>query len=327
MVHFLIMMIGWLAHSTTCFYFIRTISQSTTRAVLTVIPCILLTHIGCYDLPKFHYLSIMKVSFYWMMSIRLVHLTILAPNKYQTLNLFIFNVLWNLFPIVPSKSVENQWPIIFDVISMAMKMTFNHWLYEWLLICEPNDSYARITMFYFGLLTTSYMTEMQIMLIRLITRDKYTLQSFTNFPLFSRSLFDFWGRRYNRLVGTVLKESIFQPFNAYISSRSILSLLTFIVSGLLHVHLVFIVFNDTSSAYSTFGFFLINGVACCIENYLKIRFPQPFGSLFTHFFLLLTAPMFVSLYTREPEYFPVNIPPLYGNPWIPKFPIPNICPK
>ncbi|CAF1384598.1 unnamed protein product [Rotaria sp. Silwood1] len=43
------------------------------------------------------------------------------------------------------------------------------------------------------------MTEMQIALIRLITQDKYTLQSFANFPLFSRSLRDFWGRRYNRL--------------------------------------------------------------------------------------------------------------------------------
>jgi hypothetical protein len=327
MVHFLLIMIGWLVHSVTCYYLIRTIRHTLIRTILTLAPCILLTHIGCHDLPKIHFLSILTVSLSWMMSIRLIHLTILSPNQFLALHSFVFKILWNLFPIVSSQSVENQWPIIADIISVSVKITVNHWLYEWLLTCEPSDSYARITMFYFALLTTSYMTEMQIALIRLITRDKYTLQSFSNFPLFSRSLRDFWGRRYNRLVGMVLKESIFQPLSLYISSREIIALITFIVSGLLHVHIVLVVFNDTSSALPTFAFFVVNSIACCIEAYMDIQLSQPFGSLVTHFFLLLTAPMCIGLYTREAAYFPVNVPPLYGNQWIPKLPIPSVCPK
>ncbi|CAF1527568.1 unnamed protein product [Rotaria sp. Silwood1] len=168
---------------------------------------------------------------------------------------------------------------------------------------------------------------MQIALIRLITRDKYTLQSFTNFPLFSRSLRDFWGRRYNVQVGTVLKESIFQPLSLYISSRTIIALITFIVSGLFHVHIVLAVFNDTLSALSTFFFFVLNGIVCCIEAYMGIQLPQPFGSLITHVFLLLTASMCIGHCTREATYFSVNVPPLYGNQWIPKLPIPSVCPK
>ncbi|CAF3412175.1 unnamed protein product [Rotaria socialis] len=327
MAYFPLVMAGWLVHSISCFYLIRTIRHALIRTILTLAPCILLTHIGCQDLTKIHFFSILTVSLYWMMSIRLIHLTVLSPNKLMTFHSFVFQILWNIFPIVSSKSIENQWPIIVDFISVIMKVTVNHWLYEWLLSCEPNDSYARITMFYFALLTTSYMTDMQTGFIRLITRDEYTLEPFTNFPLFSRSLHDFWGRRYNRLVGTVLKESIFQPLNLYISSREIMTLITFIVSGLLHVHIVIVVFNDVSSVLSTFAFFIVNGIACGIEAYMKIQLPQPLGSLVTHLFLLLTAPMCIGIYTREAAYFPVNVPPLYDNKWIPKFSIPSVCPK
>ena len=158
--------------------------------------------------------------------------------------------------------------------------------------------------FYFALLTTAYMTEIQIAPIRIITRDKYTLQSFTNFPLYSRSLHEFWGRRYNRLIGTVLKESIFQPLASYTSFPAVMAILTFIVSGLLHVHIVFVVFNDTSAALPTFAFFLLHSNACCIEAHIGIRLPQPFGSLATNIFLLLTASMGIALFTREGAYFP-----------------------
>jgi hypothetical protein len=183
-------------------------------------------------------------------------------------------------------------------------------------------------MFYLALLTTSYMTDMQAALVRIITGDRYTLQSLTYFPFLSRSVREFWGRRYNRLVGTVLKESIFEPLSSYIPSRTIVALITFIVSGLLHVHIVFIVFNDTSSALPTFAFFLLQGIACCIETYTKIQLPQPLGSLVTHTFLLITAPMCIGIYTREGNaYFTTNVPPLYGHQWIPKLPVPSVCPK
>ena len=44
-----------------------------------------------------------------------------------------------------------------------------------------------------------------MILVRIVTRDKYTLESSTNFPIFSLSLREFWGQRYNRIVGTILK--------------------------------------------------------------------------------------------------------------------------
>ncbi|CAF3686853.1 unnamed protein product [Rotaria sordida] len=63
------------------------------------------------------------------------------------------------------------------------------------------------------------------------------------------------------------------------------------------------------------------------EGYMGIQLPQPFGSLITHVFLLLTASMCIGHFTREATYFSVNVPPLYGNQWIPKLPIPSVCPK
>ncbi|CAF5087227.1 unnamed protein product, partial [Rotaria sp. Silwood1] len=49
-----------------------------------------------------------------------------------------------------------------------------------------------------------------------------------------KSLREFWGRRYNRLAGTVFRECVFQPINSCLSSPLIAAISTFVVSGLLH---------------------------------------------------------------------------------------------
>jgi hypothetical protein len=45
--------------------------------VLTLVPYILLTHIGCRDLPLLSMVSVFTISADWMLSMRLVHLTVL----------------------------------------------------------------------------------------------------------------------------------------------------------------------------------------------------------------------------------------------------------
>lgn len=327
MVHLLLITTSWLIQSIICFYYIRTLRHTWIRFIFTLIPCILLTLIGCHNLPKFQFLSIFTLTFYWLATIRLIHLTVLAPQTYATFHSFIFKILWFLFPIVSSDSIENQWTIFADIVSATLKLIVNHWLYAWLLGCTPNISYGRIALSYFALLTTSYIIDMETALMRFITRDKYTLQSYANFPLFSQSLRDFWGRRFNRFVGIIFKESLFHPLHSYMSSREIKALITFIISGLLHVHIVFAVFNDNSSALSTFMFFFINGIACCVEAYIGIQLAQPFASLMTHIFLLLTVPMCIGPFIQDSAFLTASRPLFYGSAWIPKLPVPKICPK
>lgn len=142
------------------------------------------------------------------------------------------------------------------------------------------------------------------------------------------SLREYWGRRHSRIVGTILKESIFQPSYPYVPSRLIVPLITFIVSGLLQVHIVLIVSDNPASALSAFAFFLLQGLACCLETCLTIRLLPVSGWFITHVFLLLTAPLAIGPFTRQgPVFLMVIEPALYDNPWVPKNPTPLSCPQ
>ena len=134
-------------------------------------------------------------------------------------------------------------------------MTFNHSIHGWILACESNDGYVRIPIHYLSILTFFYISYIQIGLVRLITRDRYILQSFTNFPILSKSLREFWSRRYNQLVSSVFRESVFQPIRSYSSSPTIAALTVFILSGLLHVHRVLMVSDNLRYVFPTFAFF------------------------------------------------------------------------
>jgi len=129
-------------------------------------------------------------------------------------------------------------------------------MYRWLLTCKGSDSYARLLMFYIFVLAYTFMSDAQSAIVRIVTRDKYMLKSLTNFPFLSQSLREFWGRRYNQLIGTILRESIFQPVVQHIPSKTAASLIAFLDSGLLHLHLALVTFKDFRPAISNIIFFL-----------------------------------------------------------------------
>jgi hypothetical protein len=168
----------------------------------------------------------------------------------------------------------------------------------------------------------------QMVVIRIVTRDKYTFESFANFPLLSLSLREFWGQRYNRFVNTVLKESVFQPIRMEYSSRTIGGLTTFIISGLIHAHIAYLLLDDLSSVFPAFMFFILHGIACCFEANMKLELPEHVGWLMTHAFLMCTAPLILAPFLKEGSpFFTVNPPPLFDTEWIPKLPVPNFCPQ
>lgn len=179
----------------------------------------------------------------------------------------------------------------------------NRWLHKWLLICEANDSYMRIFIYFVSILSFSYLIDIQTVFMRIITQDKYTFQWLNNFPFSSQSLREFWGRRYNQVIGTILKESIFRPLDLYISSRSIVGLIAFTISGLFHVHIILVVFEDASSVLLTFACFFLNGIACGIEAHLPIKLPPLIGWLMTLSVLFVTAPMCLGPFAKDKAVF------------------------
>ncbi|CAF3324675.1 unnamed protein product [Rotaria socialis] len=325
----ILIFVGWVVQLFLCFYAIRFISNTITRCILTCLPCLLLTYMVTCEVPPLLMTSMLAVTYCWLASIRLIHLTILSPNQCSTLRSFIFKFLWMFFPIVPcAPDYKEQWPIFYDLISGAVKLLVNHWMYRWLLTCPGSDSYARLIMFYIYALAFTFLSDFQSAILRTVTRDKYMLKSITNVPLISRSLREFWGRRYNQLIGTILRESVFQPALQHSSSPSVAALIVFLVSGLLHVHLAFITFGDFRDTMSTMTFFLLHGLACTIAAHTPFRLRAPVSWFLTLFFLVVTAPLQNGSFTKlGPDYYAVNKPPLIDNKWIPILSVPNFCPK
>ena len=319
--------IGWLMHIVSCHFLVRHIRHGGIRASFTIVPCIILTYLGCRNQPPLNMVSVVVISTYWMMSIRMIQMIVFYPDdERRPFHSFFLKLFWSFFPVIPTNAREKQWPVIFDFLCGFAKMILNHWLVRWLSVCEPSENYARSIMTAVMVLTSSYMADITLGFVRLVTRDKYTLLSINNFPLLSKSLREFWGRRYNRLTSTVFNESLFKPIKQRLGSPMVASLVVFIVSGLLHAHIALILFNDTDSIVSTFWFFLLHGFLCCIESYLPVRLPAPVGWFVTHTLLVLTLPFATGPSTKQGPVFFKNSPPAFFDaPWVPRLPVPNTC--
>lgn len=323
----LIILSGWILQSLACFYIIRFVQNISIRCILTLTPCILLTSVLARDLPSMQMTSMLLTTFSWFASIRFFHFAVLSPNQYPTYKSFALKVLWMFFPIVPCSSFQ-QLPIVCELFIAAAKLLMNHWLYQWLLKCPGNDSYVRLSMYFIFALSYTFLSDVQSVFVRLITGNKYMLLPSLNFPLLSLSLRDFWGKRYNQLVSTVFRESIFHPVRQYISSTTLVSLLVFLISGLLHLHLIYAMFKDFRSFGSTISFFILHGLACAIEANTSFGLPKPLSWLLTQLFLLSTASLQLGPFTRMgPEMYAENLPPFLDHKWIPKLPVPDFCPR
>ncbi|CAF0737611.1 unnamed protein product [Adineta ricciae] len=316
---------GWAVHLILCYYVIRPLRYGSHRALFTMIPCSILLFAGCQNLPHVQMSSVMTVSLYWMISIRLFHLIVLSPNESCSFPAYICKFLWFLLPVTRCQS---KTPLSFYLASASIKLLINQWIFQWLRVCPPNDSYGRLAMFYISICSGTFFYDLQAVVVRLVTRHQYTVLDFNDYPFLSKSLREFWGRRYNRLVGTLLKESLFDPIRRLFKSSAMFAALAcFVVSGFLHAHVATAAFG-ASSPLPAFTFFVLQGIACCIVAQCPFTVPKIFGIALTHTFLLLTAPLYIGLFTRaDPLFYKANKPPLLDATWLPKLPVPNVCPQ
>ena len=93
----------------------------------------------------------------------------------------------------------------------------------------------------------------------------------------STSVSEFWGRRWNRLVGGLLKVGIFKPICQQFGSSKLFAILaTFFASGLLHECILAIVTYGTDTQYEPHyffqtSFFMWNGVMLILEGLLSSK--------------------------------------------------------
>jgi hypothetical protein len=111
-------------------------------------------------------------------------------------------------------------------------------------------------------------------------------------PILSKTVGEFWGSRWNQVIGGWLRERFHEPLARAGWPRTGV-IAAFIVSALLHVH--FCAAGAGAQAGLVMGlFFVVHGVLVAVEGPMKIsHWPEPFGRIWTIGTVLLTLPLFV----------------------------------
>lgn len=122
-----------------------------------------------------------------------------------------------------------------------------------------------------------------------------------NDPYLSTSLQDFWGRRWNIMVSSILRPAVYDPVLAW-ASRAVgrryaalpAVLGTFVVSALMH-ELIFYYLGRVRPTGEITWFFLFHGVCLTAEIAVKkelkpgLRLPRPVAAVLTVGFVMVTA--------------------------------------
>jgi hypothetical protein len=112
-------------------------------------------------------------------------------------------------------------------------------------------------------------------------------------PILSLSLAEFWGRRWNRVVGHWLFSALYRP--VALRGRPVLALLAaFLGSALLHLYFTWVAIGFSWSLIMA-SFFLLQVPLLLLEIALRQqRWPSPLRRVWTVSCLVLTCPLFVA---------------------------------
>ncbi|XP_062221158.1 probable long-chain-alcohol O-fatty-acyltransferase 5 [Phragmites australis] len=86
-----------------------------------------------------------------------------------------------------------------------------------------------------------------------------------NRPYLASSLRDFWGRRWNLMVSSILRPSVFDPVRARLGNAAGV-LAAFLVSGLMHELIFYYIMRSAPSGEVT-AFFLLHGTCAAAERW------------------------------------------------------------
>jgi hypothetical protein len=116
-------------------------------------------------------------------------------------------------------------------------------------------------------------------------------------PILSRSIAEFWGRRWNRIVGAWLGAVAFTPLSARGHPRLGI-VLAFVLSALLHVYFTWAAVG-LGLACTMASFFLVQPVLLLLERWLRVRnWPRLWQRAWTLGTLIALSPLFVEPFLR-----------------------------
>jgi Membrane bound O-acyl transferase family len=210
----------------------------------------------------------------WPLGRRLVHVLSIVDTRRLTpvppgldKDSLIAAVGWNAL----------AWPVYYLVLPLASRFTgAGYWAFRW----------SAALVFIYAVSAGAYP------LGRLVYRAiGFTTPPLHVAPAAAKSVQEFWGERWNRIVSGWLGDTFFRPL-ARRRHPLIGALLAFIASALLHAYLIFVV-APVFWALVTLAFFVLQAFIIGAEKLLKIRTWRPWAAhAWTIAWMVGLSPMF-----------------------------------
>jgi len=115
---------------------------------------------------------------------------------------------------------------------------------------------------------------------------------FHDHPILSASLAEFWGRRWNRVVGGWLFSTFYRPLAAR-GSRALGMLAAFVASALLHLYFTWSAVGLRWGLWMAAFFILQVPLLLLEERWQQHKWPAPLRHLWTFGWIAVTSPLFI----------------------------------
>jgi Membrane bound O-acyl transferase family len=238
--------------------------------------------------------TMMSVSLGWILGVRLVSIALFggtavaAGSDSESGGVFHFlcrDVFWYALPVtrapawrprlVPSNPstflpfARSFIPFALRMLALvASKVLVSKLIFLYLSRCVSDDDTVSLLldapaglMWYTSVFATfvvssAFSMDIQRIVVAGATGGRFEVPAFSRSPPLAGSLSEFWGLRYNRLVHTLLVDSAYRPLVRLGWSRAVGTAAAFVISGLLHVNVVFSTFGPERVPHA-FLFFML----------------------------------------------------------------------
>lgn len=266
---------------------------------------------------KFTFDGLMETSLAWLMFIQCGGTLAKADSDVKKAAL---GFLWPIFPLVRQPpELANSWTAIAVRVATTIALVVGklallpllgavltrlQWWAGTSYAADVALSLPLMAVFLCGIWTMDLLSSA----VLVATAGRYALVPFSNHPLASISVREFWGRRYNNLVSSLLKSNVIEPLNRVGVSKHGSAMAAFAVSAAIHFHVASAVFDAPLSLQISAGAcFLVHGLYAGVEPRLSASWSEPVRRVATLAFLALTLPLYVRVFlARLPEWLANN---------------------
>ncbi|KAL9681790.1 hypothetical protein QQ045_013578 [Rhodiola kirilowii] len=288
-----------------CYYVVSRIPKGVTRLIF-ILPAIILFTLLPFNLHTFHFGCTTAFILIWLGNFKLLLFAFdLGPlSNPKSLAQFITTAS---FPInvkqiefkspAPNQTLKSS--LLFLTKFILLLSTIYLFQFDYKRFLHPD--LVLIVYCFFMYLACENFLAVSVLPIKLFLGHQFYFDPQFNDPYLSTSLQDFWGRRWNLMVTTILRPSIYDPVRRALAAilgprpaSFAATVAAFAVSGLMH-EIIWFYLTRVSPTWEVTRFFVLHGVCTAAEAAAKravggrVRVPAAVSTPLTLVFLALTA--------------------------------------